>query len=250
MADEAVTVSAPAGATPEIPAPTEPTPPANQTDTAPAPTEAAATTETPAAAPAPETPPLLDGPAVEIPAEPAAPAAPAEPEPPTAYEPFTFPETLQVAHDDPALVKFTELVGSHHLPQEAAQGLLDLYHEAGTQLRNALVQRQFDVFADTVKAWDAESKKVFGNRYQATIDDAKWGMARLAGTPAQQAELRQALLNSGLGSHPAIIRAFANATALREAGPPPPRLGQGTSRPNAADRRYGNSPGMGNGAQR
>lgn len=200
----------------------------------------------PAATP-PETPALLTDPPAAAAPEPAAPTAPPEPSPPTTYEPFTFPESLQVAADDPMLAKFTELAGSHHLPQEAAQGLVDLYHEAGAQLQNALVQRQFDVFADTVKAWETESKKVFGNRYQATIADAQWGMARLGGNPAQQAELRKALLDSGLGNHPAIIRTFANATALREAAPPPPRLGQGTARPNAADRRY---PAMTNGAQR
>jgi hypothetical protein len=195
----------------------------------------------------PEVPLVADPPASDTPAEL---AAPAEPPPPTTYEPFTFPESFQVAKDDPALAKFTELAGLNHLPQEAAQGMLDLYREAGEQLQHSLVQRQFDVFADTVKAWGEESKKAFGNRYEATIADAKWGMARLGGTPAQQAQLHKALLDSGLGNHPAIIRAFANAVALREASPPPARLGQGTMRPNAADRRYANS-GMGaNGAQR
>lgn len=182
-------------------------------------------------------------------AEPAAePETPAEAPAPLAYEPFAFPEGLVVAPDDTILAKFTALAGDIRMPQEKAQELVGFYGEAATKyatdLQAHLAQRQWDTFTDTVKGWERDFRESpeFSNRTDTVLNDARWAIQELGGTDEQVKELRDILLASGTGNHPAVIRFAANAARRLKEARPGPRPAPTTSRPgDPADRRYGRS---------
>ena len=91
----------------------------------------------------------------------------------------------------------------------AATYQADQVREAG----NAM-QAQFEA---TVKGWEAEAKKdaeIGGAAFDATVQSALAGL-RAFGSPG----LTKALNDSGLGSHPEVIRAFAKVGKLAQESP-------------------------------
>lgn len=259
MAD-ANSPATPIASAPELPlsAPSSATPNAapNLTATPEVVTPIPASTDAPAAvAPAPV--PAADAPA-PIAAEPAKvdePAAVAEPvtaepvaEPvvePTkvapAYTEFKLPETFKA---DPAtLSAYTNVLGKYGISQEAGQELVDFHTNAMKQYADSVAQNQQAVFEKTKTDWQKASQKEFGNRFDTTLNDAKWAISQFGGTKQQQAELVALYGYSGTGNHPAQIRLLANmAKKLREPGSPANGLPSRGRQESPADRRYSGKP--------
>ncbi len=71
-----------------------------------------------------------------------------------------------------------------------------------------------DAFADTQAAGEADLKKEFGTAFDDRVAAAKRGIAEYGGDA-----LADALVNAGLGSNPAVIRAFATiGMQLKQSG--------------------------------
>lgn len=190
-----------------------------------------------------ETPPPAGTGGTEQATQEAAPETKAEE--PFAYAEFKFPEGMKPEAEP--LGKFTELLSAHRLPQDAAQGLIDLYAAEAQRMTEALTQRQFDVFAETQAQWikDFEADPDIGrNRRETTLGDAMWLIREFGGDADQVKELRTTLGFTGAGNHRAVIRLLSNAArALRERRAPMPSNANAGRVGNPADRRYGN---MGN----
>jgi len=148
-------------------------------------------------------------------------AAPA-PTPESITYDLKFAKGLNVPADDPLLARFTQTANELRLAPEKAQSLVDLYGEAATNyarnLEQSLVQRQFDVFANTVNAWKEQSEKEpeWENRFETVLHDARRAIDLFGGTPEQAQETREMLLSSGTGNHPAAIRLLYNAISRFE----------------------------------
>lgn len=144
---------------------------------------------TPAAQePAPATPP-----ASEPEAEPSAPAVPEK------YE-FTAPEGYQL--DAAATEKWSGVFKDLGLTQEQAQKLVDMDAErtaSGAKAAQEAHARQIGEWVESIK----QDKELGGAKFEENISIAQKAMADF-GTPA----LRQMLEDSGLGSHPEVVRFF------------------------------------------
>lgn len=209
-------------------------------------------TATPAepAAQVPAAPDPAVEPAHSSPADPAA-VEPVQPEHPAAlaYEAFTWPEGFTPpAEDHPALTEFTAFGGENQVPQQVMQKFADLHAAEVARIhevtQEALVQRQYDVFADTVKAWQQEFHDApeFKNRVATVLGDANWAVRELSGSEEAATKAFQALELSGMGSHPDVIRLLAEAgKRLREPNNKPAqesRASPTTRNPDPAERRY------------
>jgi Fe-S-cluster formation regulator IscX/YfhJ len=97
---------------------------------------------------------------------------------------------------DPTFTEFRQLVGDLHLSPEAAQKLLELRQVDQVRARDA-----------SMDAWESATRtdrEIGGDRLEGAIADAREALER-HGTP----ELRDLLDESGLGSHPEILRLLA-----------------------------------------
>jgi hypothetical protein len=188
-------------------------------------------------------------PVVEVPAEPVAPAVTepaAEPLPveeaPPSYN-FAWPEGFTApSNDDPTFSSFVGILGANKVTPEAAQELANLHAAEVKRINDGLVQRQFDVFAETVRGWEKEFREdpEFKNRVDTTLNDARWAIKQFGGTDKQVEELRNVLLTSGVGNHRALIRAFSNMAKQFKEARPGPRPAPPTARSgDPAERRYG-----------
>jgi len=165
---------------------------------------------------------LTDKPAAEQPAEPPKEGEqqpegekPAEP---VAYEPFTLPEGLDAA--DPTLAAFQDTASRLGLTQEQAQTIVS---EIGAKVAEG-AQAQIKAWTDLNNTWQDQVKSdpdIGGRKLTETLT----GIGRLfddfvgtEGTPERKA-LNEALLLTGAGNHPAVVRAFARlASILNEPG--------------------------------
>jgi hypothetical protein len=198
------------------------------------------------AAPAAET--LIEGaadPAAEVVAEAAKPDAekPAEAietpleVAPLAYEAFKLPEGFTPADDQ--IKAFTDLIGTHQLPQDKAQALIDLHTGEMKKFADRETQRQQDVWVETNRNWQAEAAKEFGNRYDTTLNEAKSFISRIVPDAKKRGALFQVLAATGAGNHPAIIGLMAAAEKkMSERGAPAPSVPRKGNGGQPWDNRY------------
>ena len=222
------TVTAPAAAAPApAPAAAAAAPGAAQASAAASPAAGAETPAagTPAAAPAGTV--LGDAAApVDAKAPEAAVESPADaPIAPVVYEDFTLPDGI--AKDSPLLSTFSEAAAKLGIPQAQAQALVTAVGEriaadakAGAQAQAAA---QMDAWKATNEAWQAEIRadpQIGGSKFEAM----KHTVAKLfddyvgkIDSPERKA-LNEALLHTGAGNNPAIVRAFAKIAAAHTEG--------------------------------
>lgn len=146
---------------------------------------------------------------------------------PEAYEAFKLPEGFTPT---PELDTFGTLAKEFNLSQENAQKLVDLYSEAR--------KKESDGFNATVEEWKkacATDKEFGGAKYEENMA-AVGKLMRQYGSPEALA-----MLDSGVGSHPAIVRMmFKIAMAMKEDSHGGGDVGGG-GKPNALDRLYDKS---------
>ena len=152
--------------------------------------EAAATTLT--ADKAPEAPPESQDAAPEAETKPAG--------APEAYEAFTAPEGTTL--DQAAIDAFSPVARDLNLTQEQAQKLVDLHAEQAQGWLQGLYDAHAKQRADWVAAAKADGE-IGGADHADKVAVAKDALKRF-GTP----ELNKALEDSGLGSHPEVVRFF------------------------------------------
>jgi hypothetical protein len=187
----------------------------------PAPPATPATPEAPANPAAEPSTPATTIPQVGNLLEEASAGAPAEGDPATAepsapqgapesYADFTLPEGVTLP--DETLAAFRDFAKEKNLTQDSAQELLAF---GTTQLR-AAAEAPYRLWAETQKAWQQElaadpeiggawgSKEAPGKAQIA----ANKAIETLAGDAAGATALRQALVATGAGNNPAIVKAF------------------------------------------
>lgn len=116
---------------------------------------------------------------------------------PEKYEPFKMPEGFVA--DEVANKTFAEWAKTANLSQEAAQKAVDLYASMLTQQQKA----SQDSFEQMKKDWHDESVKMLGPNSKAEMAFISKGRDTFF-----DADAVQILKDSGLGNHPAIVRAF------------------------------------------
>ncbi|EPW8852716.1 peptidase [Enterobacter kobei] len=118
---------------------------------------------------------------------------------PEKYE-FTAGEGVEL--DNEALKDFEPVARELNLTNEQAQKLVDAYPKilAGVQQRQAEAwQKQTEGWAETVKA----DKEIGGDKLTANLSAAQRALEQF-GDP----ELKEYLDSTGLGNHPALVKAF------------------------------------------
>jgi hypothetical protein len=147
--------------------------------------------------------------AVETPTNPAAPqpattetaaTAPAAPE---AYTDFDVPETVIV--DTELMGEFKSAAKDIGLSQEQAQHLASM----GAKMAQKITEQAATAQAERIAAWEAETKAdkdIGGAQLEANLATAKKALDAF-GSP----ELNELLVETGIGNHPAIIKAFVKA---------------------------------------
>lgn len=135
--------------------------------------------------------------------EPSAPAKDAPKGAPEKYTDFTLPEGLKF---EPKLLEAFHGIGKElGLSQEGAQKIVDLQ----AQSVKAEIEARLDSFNKQTAAWGEESKKAFGTDFEK-----QFGLAAKAVERFGDADLKTLLRETGLGNHPAIIKAFNKIGAL------------------------------------
>ena len=145
-----------------------------------------------------------------------------EPAPLPSYEPWKFPEGMTV---DPAQLTevnkmFSEFEqmskADHALVQKFGQQIIDRHVESVQAVIKQLTEAYQESWKKQTKDWyDAYDKdpEIGGSKKEASGAAAREFIRRHGGTPEQQTELRTLMEKTGIGNHPAVIRAFAKATA-------------------------------------
>lgn len=122
---------------------------------------------------------------------------------PESYSDFTLPEGM--AMNQAALDKFLPLAKEMNLSQEKAQQMVDLFAEqigAIEQGSREAWERQKQEWTEAVR----KDPELGGANYDATLQHSQAFVARFG-----DAELQTLLDEYGVGSHPALVRAFAKA---------------------------------------
>jgi len=168
-------------------------------ETADAPVE---TSEAPPPPAAPEVPHAQDD-AAATQAEPAQaqPAAQDTAAAPVSYTDFRLPQGIEV--DPQTMNEARALLGELKLPQEQAQRLVDFYTGKIRQFGDAQSERWVKLNEKWVNDFKAD-QEIGGDRVNDTVSAATKAMNRF-GTPG----LREALIMTGAGNHPEIIRFVA-----------------------------------------
>lgn len=120
---------------------------------------------------------------------------------PIVYTDFTLPEGVEV--DAPTLDAAKALFAESKLPQEQAQKYVDFYQSKVTEAMQAPVKAWLDLNEKWTKDLKAD-KEIGGDRLTKTIAAGHKAM-REFGSPA----LLEALIVTGAGNHPEVIRFFA-----------------------------------------
>ena len=162
--------------------------------------------------------PAADPATAEPPKEGEVPADGNKPAEPVAYEPFALPDGLDAA--DPTLAAFQNTASKLGLTQEQAQAIVS---EIGAKVAES-AQAKIKAWTDLNNTWQDQVKAdadIGGRKLTETLT----GIGRLfddfvgsEGTPERKA-LSEALLLTGAGNHPAVVKAFARmAAVLNEPG--------------------------------
>lgn len=131
---------------------------------------------------------------------------PAEPQVPESYD-FKMPEGVEV--DKAAVEDFTAVAKELKLDQATAQKVADV----GAKM----MQRQAEAHAKMVESWVEQVKtdpEIGGDKFDENVAVARKALETF-GTP----ELKDVLNATGLGNHPAVLKAFYKAgKAISEDG--------------------------------
>lgn len=184
------------------PAPDEPKP-------TPSPTPAPSPTSAPSPDPAPGT---------DQPKEPESLLGDEKPKEPVAAEPFdpdklTIPEGMD--KDSPLFAEFKDVAKETGLSSPAAQKLVDLHAKYATQISEK-IQSDWKAQNDQWQRQIREDKDVGGDKLNGNLQT----FAKVASDPSlSDPEFRQALLFTGAGNHPAVVKTLVKwAAALSEGG--------------------------------
>lgn len=172
--------------------------------------------------------------------DPAAPAKKEEPAPAAAPIELKLPEGVKA--DEGVLTKFKEVAGKVGLKSEGAQQLLELYtglqKEAETKAvadAETAFKAQLDTWTKAVKA----DKDLGGANFDGTLKAAQKAVTKFDSS----GELRQIFEVTGLGSHPAVVRAFAAiGKALAEDSVAGGGSSGGAVKKDLADTMFSNTP--------
>lgn len=143
--------------------------------------------------------------------------------------------------------KLPEGLPAEQINKPLLDGWLKELHEAGVPLKQAdrIVSKYLaDQFAESKAAKQAEAKKIadwetslkqeFGAKYDEKLNYAQWSLKEFGGTDGKLAKF---LDETGLGSHPEVVKFFADVglrmsdDKARTGGARPPAFGSG---PNTA----------------
>ncbi len=120
---------------------------------------------------------------------------------PLTYSDFTLPDGVEV--DTETMSEARALLGELKLPQEQAQRLVDFYAGKIRQFGASQMESWVKLNEKWVGDFKAD-KEIGGERIQDTVAAATRAMDRF-GTPG----LREALIMTGAGNHPEVIRFVA-----------------------------------------
>jgi hypothetical protein len=163
-------------------------------------------------------------------------ATAAEPPAPIKYEAFKLPDGIKL--DDKELTKFTEFAGNAQIPQDVAQGLVDLYvaeRQNDAALARAEQRKTWDTLNDTWKTDLRNDPELGGNRLETSLSMAKAVIEEYL--PAgEQGEYLAHLKNNGMGNfklHVKLLRNIGKALNIFEDGivPANPQAPKGTKGP-------------------
>lgn len=146
--------------------------------------------------------------------------------PPFDPDKLTIPEGMD--KDSPLFAEFKDLAKEAGVSGPAAQKLVELHAKYAASANEKIQQ----AWTSQNEAWQKqvrEDKEIGGDKLQGHLQT----FAKVAGDPSlSDPEFRQALLFTGAGNHPAIVKTLVKwAAALGEGGSvqggPPARNGQG-----------------------
>lgn len=142
---------------------------------------------------------------------------------------------------DPAKITgYTDILAKHGIAPEAAQEIFDLHQSAAKEFMAGQAQQQQEVWAKTNADWIKEGKKLFGNHYDTTVNDARRAISDLFPDKKERTQIWDAFALTGAGNHPMVIRAFARAARRMNESSAKVTSVPSTARGGAAwDRRYG-----------
>ncbi len=121
--------------------------------------------------------------------------------PPIEYTEFKFPENFE--KDDSILQEFTGLAKEARLPQEQAQRLIDL----GSKMQTVFEQKAMDFWKQTNEQWTDAVKadpEVGGSNLAGVQAAVSKTIDQYGGAEAKQ--IRDALLTTGAGNNPALVK--------------------------------------------
>lgn len=122
---------------------------------------------------------------------------------PEKYEAFKLPDGMTISAD--VEKEFTTLARGLNLPQDKAQALIDLQVKAAQKSQEESVAQ----FEKMKSEWKAKTLKFLGaNKDQSLAYAAKF-LDKVG-----DKDLRKVLDESGLGNHPALVKAFIEAGKL------------------------------------
>lgn len=162
----------------------------------------------------------------------------AEPEP-IVYTDWVLPEGAEVDKDK--VGKFTELLGTHRAPQELGQKLVDFHMAEMAEATQRLQQHNWDVWNRQQDAWMDEfraDRELGGNKELTTLSNCASVIDQYGGSPAQQAQLRQVLTDTGAGNHPLVIRLLNNVAKVLKEGTSVPAHQAPALKTSRSERRY------------
>ena len=146
--------------------------------------------------------------------------------PPFDPEKLTLPEGID--KDSPLIAEFKDIAKEAGVSGPGAQKLMELHAKYATAA-NEKIQAAWTAQNEAWQKQVREDKEIGGDKLQGHLQT----FAKVAGDPSlSDPEFRQALLYTGGGNHPAIVRTLVKwAAALSEGGSvqggPPARNGQG-----------------------
>lgn len=132
---------------------------------------------------------------------------------PEKYEDFKVADGLELAPE--VMGEFSKWAKSNNISQEAAQQLIDLQGKLAGAESEGRAERLQQALDAQRTGWEAQIKsdpEFGGDKFPATMETASKAMQAF-GTP----ELRMLLNESGIGSHPELVKLFHRmGTALTE----------------------------------
>ena len=152
-----------------------------------------------------------------------------EPAPLPTFEPWKFPEGVQV--DETRVGEFNKELAEFardakveaKLVQGLGQKLIERHVSEIQSVAKTVAEAYNKVWTDQTKSWYEQFVKdpeIGGNRQETTTAAAREFIRKHGGTDEQQAEIRTLMQQTGIGNHPAVIRLFAKANANLAEGKP------------------------------